>query len=200
MFLSSRLRGLVRARRDEILSSMVTTRASIPAPTITSTVRPKERVTTVFGNVLLVNGVVSRIHHTLLPFCDLARHLQAITSVLYRCQLWVNCTREDSIKNVKCLQVHLRNVHIHSALHLWNTYQFRVLNFVVRNRVCKAMKLRDPLNSAPHPPKKRVLCIRAGVSGLLYKEIFPSDLKYSGHKRKFCRPQYAEFNSLKIQT
>jgi len=69
--------------RDEILSAMVTLRAGTAARASTSTVRPKKRVTNVCADVSLVNGVGSRIHQSLLPICDWARHLQAITSVLH---------------------------------------------------------------------------------------------------------------------
>jgi len=98
MLLLSRLRRLDRTRRDGMLSSMVTLCAGMPAPAITSTVRPKKRFTTVFVDILFVSGVLSIIHYTLLPNCDWARHLQAITSVLYGCQLRVNFTLEVSIK------------------------------------------------------------------------------------------------------
>jgi len=42
----------------------------ILAPAITSKVRPKKRVTIVFGDVLLVNGLVSRTDYTLPPICN----------------------------------------------------------------------------------------------------------------------------------
>ena len=77
------MRGLVRTGQDEILSAMVTLRAGTAARASTSTVRPKKRVTTVFADVLLVNGVGSRIRYTLLTICNYARHLRAITSALY---------------------------------------------------------------------------------------------------------------------
>jgi hypothetical protein len=51
----SSLRGIAQTRRDEILPSVGILCGAIPAPAITSPVRPKKYVGLLFGDLLLVN-------------------------------------------------------------------------------------------------------------------------------------------------